>query len=95
MKYKTMKQQLSSDLDALKKHMSLATNVHHWNELREQAKRLFTSRTITLLDASGFINKVIPQSLPQRGIPLKEFLNEKKNKDILQMMNESDDSEFE
>jgi hypothetical protein len=43
----------------LKKIMSAATTVDEWNELREEAKKKFTNKEISELDASGFIIKIL------------------------------------
>jgi len=46
----------------LKTFMSKAEDVDHWNQLREIAKGEYSFEIINLLDASGFIRKVIKVS---------------------------------
>lgn len=42
--------------------MSKASNVILWNQLRRFAKRKYSMKLIGVLDASGFINKVLPRN---------------------------------
>jgi len=51
---------VNHSLVELKKHMSAATNVQHWNLLRREAKKLFPFQTLCELDASGYIKEVLP-----------------------------------
>lgn len=43
----------------LKKHMSIAVNVQHWNDLREEAKKKFSIELINQLDSSAYISEVL------------------------------------
>jgi hypothetical protein len=48
------------ELKALQFFMSQAKSVKHWNELREKAKEKYEEEIISMLDASGFISKILP-----------------------------------
>jgi hypothetical protein len=54
------------ELEGLKSFMSQAKNVEHWNRLREEAKDRYSETIISMLDASGFIAKVLPISNYQK-----------------------------
>lgn len=49
---------LNNHFPDLKKFMSGIRYVKQWNSRREEAKKLFTPRTIRMLDASGFVTKL-------------------------------------
>jgi len=46
--------------EELKIFMGKATDVPHWNQLREIAKSEYSFKTICLLDVSGYISEIIP-----------------------------------
>ena len=52
----------SNNFDRLKKHMSQAFTVRHWNVLREEAKSHYTEELIRRLDSSGLISKILNAS---------------------------------
>lgn len=56
---KKIPQVKSTSLTELKQFMDYCTDIHDWNEKREIAKDYFTHETISLLDASGFVNEAI------------------------------------
>jgi hypothetical protein len=51
--------ELSDNLKDLKKFMSRSWTIEEWNTNRNIAKRRFTFTVIAILDASGFIKKVL------------------------------------
>jgi hypothetical protein len=51
--------QQDETFNKLKVKMSKAQNVHHWNDLRNEAKLLYPMETINKLDASGYISEVL------------------------------------
>lgn len=59
---------LSDNFQELKEFMDYSVSIDHWNEKREIAKKYFTPRVISLLDASGFIKEGIK-------LPTQEDIN--------------------
>jgi len=56
---KTIVIEQDETFNKLKFKMSKAQNIHHWNDLRNEAKILYPMETINKLDSSGYISKVL------------------------------------